>query len=82
MFNTSGNKLRKNGNRGSVPINTNENAVFLLQSTILVLNYPKYPKLSNSNAKQGGRGHWAVYSTGPQSFLIRWLNNFEGYIDY
>ena len=27
-------------------------------------------------AYQGGKGHWAVYSTSPQSLLIRWLNNF------
>ena len=26
--------------------------------------------------KAGGRGHWTVHYTGPQSFIIRWLNNF------
>ena len=25
---------------------------------------------------QEGRGHWAVNYNSPQSFLIRWLNNF------
>ena len=35
---------------------------------------------------QGGRGHWAVYYTSPQSFiitlLISWLNNFGEFIDF
>ena len=29
---------------------------------------------------QGGKGHCAVYYTSPQSFLIRWLNNFRDFM--
>ena len=35
------------------------------------------------HGNQKGRGHWTVYYTSPQSFLIsfsfRWLNNFRDY---
>ena len=37
-------------------------------------------------ARQGGRGHWAVYYTSPPSFIItfsiRWLKNFGDYYKF
>ena len=32
--------------------------------------------LKQVNCRKGGRGHWTVIYTSPQSIQIRWLNNF------
>ena len=32
---------------------------------------------------KGGRGHWAVYYTSPQSLsIVPWLNNFRDFIEF
>ena len=36
----------------------------------------------NSIEKSRERGHWAVYYTSPQSFLIRWFNNFKDFNEF
>jgi len=32
---------------------------------------------------KGGRGHWAVFYTSPQSLsIVPWLNNFRDFIEF
>ena len=61
---------------GTLPMTLSLVASFM--SAITLLGTPA--EMYVSGMVQGGRGHWTVYYTSPQSFiiafLIRWPNNF------
>ena len=54
--------------------------LFLFSLVIIDTSADRY------NNIQEGRGHWAVYYTSPQSFIItiyiRWINNFGDFSEF